>query len=238
MLKTARKTRSGPRVLRIRLSCFVARQGFDLNWCLEMQLGLLGPSMGHDQALERAAEFLHKERRVDRVVYLGVDNSLETIVRRWAERLVGADPQQSAIWTRATERCLTGTADEIEHFIASERERQSLKLFESLPGETTRAIELLNGKVAVLIYDKAYLDEEDILPATLLVFGKSHEALVKRVGRRWFVSPGSFADAGLMVLDDHDGGIHLTTFDKQLKEKQRSRLSTSRGVRLRVSGVS
>ena len=202
-----------------------------------MQLGLLGPSIGHDQALERAAEFLHKERGVDRAIYLGVDNSLDKIVRGWAQRLVGTDPGQSALWQRATERCLSADAEKIEAFIRSERECQRLKVFESLPGESTRAIELLNGKVAVLIYDKAYLDEEDILPATLLVFGKSEEALVKRVGRRWFISPGSFDRAGVMILDDHDSGIHLTLFDRELKETERSRLSTSRGVRLRVSGV-
>lgn len=201
-----------------------------------MQLGLLGPSLGHGQALERAAEFLHKERGVDRALYLGIDNCLDRIVSGWAERLVGSDPGQSALWTRATDRCLEGDADQIESFIVRERERHRLKVFESLPGESTRAIELLNGKVAVLIYDKAQLDEEDILPATLLVFGKSRDALVKRVGRRWFVSPGSFADAGVMILDDHDNGINVTLFDKELKEKERTRLSTSRGVRLRVSG--
>lgn len=201
-----------------------------------MQLGLLGPSLGHDHALERAAEFLHKERGVDRALYLGVDNCLDRIVSGWAEKLVGSDPGQSALWTRVTEQCLAGTPEQIDNFIQRERERQRLKVFESLPGESTRAIELLNGKVAVLIYDKAYLDEEDILPATLLVFGKSREALVRRVGRRWFVSPGSFADAGVMIVDDHDNGIHVTHFDRQLKEQKRTHLSTSRGVRLRVSG--
>ena len=202
-----------------------------------MQLGLLGPSMGHDQALGRAAEFLHKERGVDRAVYLGIDNCLDRIIQRWAERLVGSDAGQSALWARATEQCLDGKPDDIEAFIKNERERQRLKVFESLPGESTRAIELLNGKVAVLIYDKAYLDEEDILPATLLVFGKSREALVRRVGRRWFVSPGSFGDAGVMILDDHDNGIYVTHFDQNLRERRRIRLSTSRGVRLRVTGA-
>ncbi len=192
--------------------------------------------MGHDQALGRAAEILH-ERGVDRAVYLGIDNCLDKIVQRWAERLVGADAAQSALWTRATDQCLDGKPEEIEAFIRNERERQRLKIFESLPGESTRAIELLNGKVAVLIYDKAYLDEEDMLPATLLVFGKSREALVRRVGRRWFVSPGSFAEAGLMILDDHDNGIYVTQFDQNLREGRRMRLSTSRGVRLRVTGA-
>ena len=88
-----------------------------------------------------------------------------------------------------------------------------------------------------MIYDKAYLDEEDILPATVLVFGKSEEALVRRVGRRWFLSPGSFDRAGVMVLDDHDSGIHVTLFDEALEVSRRERLSTGRGVKLRVSGA-
>ena len=42
--------------------------------------------------------------------------------------------------------------------------------------------------VAVLIHDKALLDEEDILAANLLVYGKSETPMVKKIGSRWFVS--------------------------------------------------
>ena len=42
----------------------------------------------------------------------------------------------------------------------------------------------------MLLYDKALLDEEDILPASLLIFGKHPVPLVRQVGSRTFISPG------------------------------------------------
>jgi hypothetical protein len=200
-----------------------------------MRLGLLGPSAGHDAALERAARYLF-DSRVDRAIYLGIDQSLDRIIEAWAEHLVGGNPDEAAVFARATEQCLHSDADAIDDFLRRERERRALKLFESLPGEATRAIELLDGKVAVVIYDKAYLDEEDILPASLLVFGKNRDALVKRVGRRWFLSPGSFAHAGLMILDDEENGIRATFYDGSLSPVEAHELHTSRGAKLRVSG--
>jgi hypothetical protein len=202
-----------------------------------MQLGLLGPAIGHLDALERAAKFLYQERKAERVVYLSDDAALDEIVEGWAERLVGKNAGEEELLSRATERCLSATPDEINAFLQKERERGSLKVFESLPGESTRAIEILSGKVAVMIYDKAYLDEEDILPATVLVFGKSEDPLVRRVGRRWFLAPGSFDKAGVMLLDDQDSGIHVTLFNEKLEVSRRERLSTGRGVKLRVSGA-
>jgi len=193
--------------------------------------------MGHLEELERAAKFLYRERKAERVVYLSDDAALDEMVEGWAQRLVGDNAGEEELLGRATERCLSATPDEINGFLQKERERRSLKVFESLPGESTRAIEILSGKVVVMIYDKAYLDEEDILPATVLVFGKSEEPLVRRVGRRWFLAPGSFGTAGVMLLDDQDSGIHVTLFDDKLEVSRRERLSTGRGVKLRVSGA-
>src|SRR5512146_516991 len=128
-----------------------------------MRLGLLGPARDNPESLERAARFLLCELQVDRAVYLEVDHALDRVVHRWAERLVAGDPAEDAIWQRATERCLRSSPEEIDEFIAAERQRRALKVFESLPSDTARSIEILNGKVAVLIYDKDDLDEEDLL---------------------------------------------------------------------------
>jgi hypothetical protein len=40
-----------------------------------------------------------------------------------------------------------------------------------------------------------------------------------------------------MLLDDQDSGIHVTLFDEKLEVNRRERLSTGRGVKLRVSGA-
>jgi hypothetical protein len=200
-----------------------------------MRLGLLGPAPNDDAALERAARFLRQDIAVDRAIYLGVDAAMDAVVRRWAEELVGGDPADSALWRRAAERCTAASPDQIDAFLSAERERRSLKVFQSLPDDSTRVIEILNGKVAVMIYDKGDLDEEDILPASLLVFGKSQEPLVKQVGSRWFLSPGSFAEAGTMILEDHEDGIHLTLFDGACREQSRELLLASRATKLKVT---
>lgn len=200
-----------------------------------MRLGLLGPAEKHEAALERAARFLRHDVAVDRAIYLGVDGALDRVVRRWAAELVSGDPDENALWSRAAERCAHATPRQIDAFLAAERERRGLKVFQSLPGDGTRVIEILNGKVAVMLYDKANLDEEDILPASVLVFGKSHEALVKQVGSRWFLSPGSFDEAGLITLEDHEDGIHLTLFDAQCREQRRELLIAARATKLKVT---
>ncbi|HMJ11373.1 MAG TPA: hypothetical protein VK524_08190 [Polyangiaceae bacterium] len=200
-----------------------------------MRLGLLGPARNREAALDRAARFLRQDIAVDRAIYLGVDTAIDTVIRRWAEELVGGDPDDGALWGRAAERCIHASHEQIDAFLEAERERRCLKVFQSLPGDGTRVIEILNGKVAVMIYDKADLDEEDILPASLLVFGKSQTPLVKQVGSRWFLSPGSFPDAGIMTLEDHEDGIHLTLFDGAGHEQSRQLLLASRGTKLKVT---
>jgi hypothetical protein len=203
-----------------------------------MRLGLLAPANQHEDALERGARFLLEDIGVDRAIYLGIDAGLDGVVRRWAERVVGGDPDDAALYSRAAERCARASSAEIEAFLGAERERRALKVFESLPGDGTRVIELLNGKVVVMIYDKAHLDEEDILSASLLIFGKSDTPLVKQIGSRWFLSPGSFESAGVMTLEDHVDGIHVTLFDRDGVELSRQLILASRNAKLKVSGAS
>lgn len=193
--------------------------------------------MDREDSLERAMSFLQRDLGVHRAVYLDVDDALERVVRRWAERLVGPRPDEADIFVRAAERCAGAAPHEIDQFIVAERERRGLAVFESLPGDDSRAIELLHDRVVVMIYDKAALDEEDIVSASLLVFGKGSEPLVKKVGSRWFLSPGTLEHFGVMTLEDLEDGIHLTLFDSLCREVRRERLIAARAPRLRVSGA-
>lgn len=202
-----------------------------------MRLGLLGPAVQHEQELQRVLDFLLDEVHVDKAVYLGIDRVLDEVVRKRAERMLGQDPESQALFRRATRACLSATPEQIEKFVAAERSCYALRTLESLPGAATRSVEMLDGKLAVMIYDKAHLDEEDILAATVLVFGKSREPLVKRVGRRWFLAPGSFASGGLMLLDDEAGGIRLRQFDGACRETHAEALLVEQSPRLRVRGA-
>lgn len=199
-----------------------------------MRLGLIGPALDRDDLLERAVRFLSKERAVHRAVYLGLDAALERVVGALASRAVGDDPGVGAVWQRAATRCGRAAPADIDHFLEAERERLGLMVFGSLPGADTRLVELLSGKVAVLINDKALLDEDDIASATYLVFGKSAEPMIKPIGSRWFLSPGPLGAGGMMVLDDGSGTVELTLYDGECRELRRERLVAAVGGRLKV----
>jgi hypothetical protein len=203
-----------------------------------MRLGLLGPAGSDVGALGRAAEFLLNGARVHRAIYLGNDGALDRAVAAWARKLVGDDPSDEAAWRRAANIAVSGTSEQIDKFVQTERARLRLKSLEALPEEVSRTIEMVGDRVAVLIHDKALLDEEDILAANLLFFGKSEGPLVRKIGARWFVTPGPIGSegGGIAVLDDEADEIMITIYDSTGKPSQREALSLHRATKMRVQG--
>src|SRR4051812_11213872 len=110
-----------------------------------MRLGVLGPARDNLIGLARAAQHLVDEAQAERVVSLGDDTALERVVVGWARELVGANPTEEALFTRAAARCGKATAGEIERFVESGRARLRLKVFVSLASATSRTIEILDG---------------------------------------------------------------------------------------------
>jgi hypothetical protein len=53
------------------------------------------------------------------------------------------------------------------------------------------------------------------LSANILLFGKSEAPLVRRIGSRWFVTPGPIGSqgGGLAVLDDEQDEVVVTIYD-------------------------
>jgi hypothetical protein len=180
-----------------------------------MRFGLLGPANGDLAGLARCAEFLLNSARVTRAIYLGDDEALEDTVELWAESLVGANPSDEGIWERALSVIATATSDQLDAFVRAERARLRLKSLERLPPEQLRTVEMFGDRVAVLIHDKALLDEEDIFSATFLIYGRSAAPLLKRIGPRWFLTPGPIGSArgGCAVLDDPGDEVVATIYD-------------------------
>lgn len=177
----------------------------------------------------------------DRILYLGVDDVFEEVVRGWAEEIVGGDPSDQAVWARAVETCATADHRRLDAFLNRERRRASLAKIARLPHAQARTIEMFGGLVTVLIHDKGLLDEEDILPATLLVFGKGKEPVTHRVGQRTFLSPGplSHPEGGLLLLAEEAEEIIATLFGPGGAVVKREPVaSLARSMRLTVRGAS
>jgi hypothetical protein len=205
-----------------------------------MKLGLLGPAEDDLDGLARAAEFLVNGAKAEKVIYLGNDLALEDIVEAWAESLVGGDPSDRGIWDRAFDVARSGTPAEIDVFLKAERGRLRLRALQSLPRDTLRTVEMFGDRVAVLCHDKGLLDEEDIFSATLLVFGKSDAPLAKKIGTRWFLTPGRIGSpgGGVIVLDDDGEEMTATIYDSGGKASHCESLSSARSATFRVTGDS
>jgi hypothetical protein len=179
-----------------------------------MRLAVLGPAEGNRPILRDRARFTMDRLSADRILYLGVDGLLDEVVREWASEIVDGDPSDAAVWKRAVENCATSDHRTIDAFLHRERQRAALQKFACLPHAQARTVEMFQGLLTVIIFDKALLDEEDILPATLLVFGKGKEPLIHRVGQRTFISPGplSHPQGGVALLAEEDGEIFASVY--------------------------
>ena len=203
-----------------------------------MRLGILGPAYDDMIGLARAAQFLLDEAHVEKVIYLSDDGALERVVVSWARDLVGDNPSGEALFERAAARCAVATPIEIDNFVESERARLRLNVYMSLPSGQSRTIEILDGRVVLFVHDKATLDEEDIVAAQLLVFGKSREPLIKRVGARVFLTPGPIGspEGGAAVLDDGADGIRIEILGPGGVVTAQEQLGGPRPGKLRVQG--
>ena len=203
-----------------------------------MRLGILGPADEDLGGLARAAEFLLNGAKVTRAIYLGDDEALEETVSLWAQSLVGSDPSDDAIWARALPVARDGNAEQIDAFLRGERARLRLKSLESLPRAELRSVEMLGDRVAVLVHDKAMLDEEDIYSATFLVYGKSDEPFVKKIGPRWFLAPGRIGSkgGGCIVLDDSGDEVVATFHDAEGQASRNEALVAVRSTKMSVQG--
>jgi hypothetical protein len=205
-----------------------------------MRLGILGPANDDMIGLARAAQFLLDEAHAEKVIYLSDDGAMERVVVSWAQELVGANPSGEALFKRAAARCAKASPAEIDNFVEGERARLRLGVFYSLPSGESRTVEILDGRVVLFVYDKAMLDEEDIVAAQVLVYGKANEPLIKRVGARVFVTPGPIGSpkGGAALLDDGADGVRVEVLGPGGVVTAQDQIGGPRPGKLKVQGGS
>jgi len=195
-----------------------------------VRLGLVGAT-GDLAALARALRTA--VRLSDRVVYLASDLGFDDILAGWVTLLHA----EGSLRDRAA-AVLDADAVTLTQAVAAELARRELGNVHSLSG-ASRAVEILLDRVVLLAADKTDLDEEDLLPASVIAFGRG-DALVRRVGSRVFVAPGPpSATAGVAVLTEEPSGasLGLTLFNADGEEVQSTSLDLARAAKLRVQGA-
>lgn len=208
-----------------------------------MRLGIIGPCKGDMRTLAHAVECLLDVVGVQRILYLASDSSLDVLVRAWARSLVGNNPNEESLLARATLRCANASGEAVEAFVAAERARARLRALSFLPEGNRRTVEFFDGRVALFIYDKSILDEEDVVGATLFVYGRSNEPKIKRIGSRMFITPGPLGAprGGLAVMGEGPSGgvrVEIRNLDGSIltEEMLGGTGSMLPGIKMRVQG--
>lgn len=175
-----------------------------------MKIGLIGPADGDPSRLEEATEFLLGDAGVDQAVYLGVDDAVDRIASAWAKDIGGGETFLDA----AARIAVRGSAEDIDGLLEADDQLRRLEAIRTVPAAPARAIEMIDDRIVLMVHDKAILDEEDIANATVIVYGKSPELLVKRFGPRCFFTPGPLRGGKLGLLEvDDEGRVSLAAYE-------------------------
>jgi len=200
-----------------------------------MRIGLLGPAGGEHVALREAAEFLVADLEVDRTIYLGEDDAIERLVREGSEVLRGPRGAREAFLERAAQLAASGEAGQIEALLRADAELRRLGSIQRLPPPPARAVEMLEDRIVLIVHDKSNLDEEDIVNAQVIVYGRSKEMLLKRFGARYFFTPGPLSGQKVGVLElEADGSLTIAAYAPSGAPLWREALQ-AKGTKLSVS---
>ena len=200
-----------------------------------MKLGFLGPADGNEKLLRSTAEWLLAQG-VDQAIYLGLDDTLEKVVAKWAREIMEGDASEDAFLARASEVAKNGNAGAIEALLASDHAVRRLDALRTLPPPPSRAIEMVDDRIGMVVHDKAILDEEDIANANVIVYGKSTEMVLKRFGPRYFFTPGPLAGQKLGLLElEPSGALVIAVFDPKGKPITRETLQARTSSKMMVT---
>ena len=175
-----------------------------------MRLGLIGPANTDTAALERAAKLLIVECEVDQVIYLGEDDALREFVTAH-ESEDNAHPVEQQVARVAA----TGSPSDIEDVLVQLRGARYLEKLRVAPRPPTRAMEMLDDRIVLIVRNKTTLGEDDVVNSNVLIYGDARELMFKRFGPRCFFSPGPLTGGHMGLLDDRSeaGGVELRAID-------------------------
>jgi hypothetical protein len=176
-----------------------------------MRLGFIGPAGSDTDALERAAKMLIVDFEVDQVVYLAEDQALRDFVARHESEGDGTELEREVARVAAT-----GSPTDIDAVLRRLRGTRYLSKLRVAPRPPTRAMEMLDDRIVIIVREKSSLGEEDIVNSNVVVYGDGSELAFKRFGPRCFFAPGPLSGGHVGLLDEHSesGGVALKALDQ------------------------
>lgn len=164
---------------------------------------------------------------VEQVVFLGDGRFLDRALEGWAAEL--ERDRETSFLDRALALAERGTAEEIHGLLGAEDLAVKLSAVRKMPAPPARAVELVDDRVVLFVHDKSVLDEEDIANASIIVYAKSPESVVKRFGKRAFATPGPLSGGRFLVIEPGSEGLVVSVVDVEGRTYVRETLGSTLG---------
>lgn len=173
-------------------------------------MGFIGPAKTDAVALEQAAKLLICDFEVDTLIYLGEDDALREFVAAYE-----SEESAHTVEQRVAEVAATGSPDDIEDVLRKLRGALYLGKLRVAPPTPTRAMEMLDDRIILVVRNKSTICEEDVINSNVVVYGDAKELMFKRFGPRCFFSPGPLDVGHVGLLDDRSetGGVVLRAIE-------------------------
>jgi len=175
-----------------------------------MRLGFIGPAKSDVAALEQAAKLLICDFEADAIIYLGEDDALREFVATHDSE-DGGHPVDEQVAQVAAH----GSPKDIEDILRKLRGARYLGKLRVAPQAPTRAMEMLDDRIVLIVRNKSTIGEEDVINSNVVVYGDATELMFKRYGPRCFFSPGPLETGHVGLIEDHSesGGVVLSAID-------------------------
>lgn len=201
-----------------------------------MRIGFVGPARGNVTRFRELCELLLFDLAVDRVVYLGADDTLDRAVKGWAAQL-GAPADDVSFLTEVALLAPDAPPDVLDDLLTRDGKRQRLADIAGVPDARDRCVEMIEGRVLLMVYDRAVLDEDDITNATVVVYGDALKPDARVIGPRGFLTPGGVASLGgahVAVVEGLPAGLRMALHDARGRLTQELVLSPGRASKMEV----
>jgi hypothetical protein len=203
------------------------------------KLGFIGPCRGDVNALRAPAELLLFELGANRVIYLGADDALDRAIAGWPSKL-GAPLDENAFLDEVVLLAPDAPPEVLTDLVARDKKAQRLNDLAALPAPPSRAVEMLDDRVVLMVFDKGVLDEDDVANATAIVWGNAREPQLRAIGPRVFLTPGWIGmGAGPSVgFIEYDGeSLRCAVYNGDGSVRLEHRVTLARGAKMGVQGA-
>lgn len=176
------------------------------------------------------------EVRVDRVIHLGSDDSLDRAMMGWAEHL-GAPRDDDALLDEVAALAPDAPPEVLDALLAREVKRARLSDVCDVTSPRGCQVEMIEDRIVLIAHDRATLEDDDVVNALVVVSGAAPRSDVRVVAGRATLTPGDLSRGGHAALLERVGdSLRLAVLDGRARAVREATVALRGMTRMEILG--